>query len=143
MKRRSLGVVLVWLTLTGVASASEPRLNATFAKKPAVIKVDDKWKIDFAVDHETDVAVSIEDAGGNVVRHLVAGSAGQECAVAAQVRHSGKPAGPGAATASEIPFAWPQAVAVGNGYVYVGDRVNRRIVRVKLEHAASETVAIP
>jgi hypothetical protein len=43
----------------------------------------------------------------------------------------------------KIALAWPQAVAVGNGCVYVGDRVNRRIVRVKLDYATSETAAIP
>jgi sugar lactone lactonase YvrE len=45
--------------------------------------------------------------------------------------------------AAEIPLAWPQAIAVGHGSVFVGDRVNRRIVRVKLAHDAEGTVAIP
>jgi len=42
----------------------------------------------------------------------------------------------------QIALAWPQAVAVGNGCVYVGDRVNRRVVRVRLDCAALETAAI-
>ncbi len=43
-----------------------------------------------------------------------------------------------------IPFAWPQAVAVDNGKtVYVGDRLNRRVVKVKLNYAAEETCALP
>ncbi len=40
----------------------------------------------------------------------------------------------------DIPLAWPQAVAVENsGTVYVGDRINRRVVKVKLNCAAEET----
>ena len=39
-------------------------------------------------------------------------------------------------------FAWPQAVAVGDGCAYVGDRINRRIVRVKLSAAAEETCGV-
>ena len=42
-----------------------------------------------------------------------------------------------------IPFLWPQAVAVTDGAVYVGDRLNRRIAAVKLSHAAEATVAVP
>jgi hypothetical protein len=53
-------------------------------------------------------------------------------------------AGPGSAIPTpEIAFAWPQAVAVGDDAVYVGDRVNRRIVRVKLVYAAEESCEIP
>jgi len=33
-------------------------------------------------------------------------------------------------------------VAVGNGYAYVGDRVNRRVVRVKLTHQEEATCPI-
>jgi hypothetical protein len=39
-------------------------------------------------------------------------------------------------TGSAIAFCWPQTVAVGDGWAYVGDRLNRRIVRVKLTAAA-------
>jgi len=39
--------------------------------------VGDKVKIEFAVNHETDVAVYIEDADGRIVRHLVAGVLGE------------------------------------------------------------------
>ena len=48
-----------------------------FTKKPAVVKADDKIKIEFTVDRETDVAVSVEDAAGKVVRHLAAGRLGK------------------------------------------------------------------
>ncbi len=47
-------------------------------------------------------------------------------------------------TKPEIPLAWPQAVAVDSGKnAYVGDRINRRVVKVKLEYAAEETCALP
>ena len=53
-------------------------------------------------------------------------------------------AGPASAVpAPEIALAWPQAVAVGDGYAYVGDRLNRRIVRVKLGSAAEATCGLP
>jgi len=53
-------------------------------------------------------------------------------------------AGPGSAIPKpEIPFAWPQAVAVGDRAAYVNDRINQRIVEVKLDYAAVETTAIP
>lgn len=42
-----------------------------------------------------------------------------------------------------IPFCWVQCVAVGDEAAYVGDRLNRRVVRVKLEHAAAATCPIP
>jgi DNA-binding beta-propeller fold protein YncE len=44
----------------------------------------------------------------------------------------------------DIPLAWPQAVAAdAEGNVYVGDRINRRVVKVKLNYAAEETCALP
>ena len=42
-----------------------------------------------------------------------------------------------------IPLAWPQAVAVGDDAVYVGDRVNRRIVVVRLRYAAERMCPAP
>jgi hypothetical protein len=44
-----------------------------FTKKPAATRAGDKVTIDFAVNRATDVAVFIENAKGEVVRHLVAG----------------------------------------------------------------------
>mgnify|MGYP001022590826 CR=1 FL=1 len=44
---------------------------------------------------------------------------------------------------SYIPLCWVQAVAVGDEAAYVGDRVNRRVVRVKLGYAESATVPVP
>jgi hypothetical protein len=43
----------------------------------------------------------------------------------------------------DIPFHWPQAVAVGPDMVYVGDRLNHRVVCVKLGYAAEEVCPVP
>jgi len=46
-------------------------------------------------------------------------------------------AGPGSLIAAPaIPLAWPQAVAVGDEAAYVGDHLNRRILRVRLDYRA-------
>jgi len=48
-------------------------------------------------------------------------------------------AGPQSAMPSPpIAFWWPHAVAAGERFAYVGDRLNRRVVRVKLGYAAEE-----
>jgi hypothetical protein len=38
---------------------------------------------------------------------------------------------------------WPYCIAVGDGAVFVGDRVNHRVARVKLASLAEETRALP
>jgi hypothetical protein len=43
----------------------------------------------------------------------------------------------------EIAFAWIVGLAVTDRHAYVADEVNRRVLRVKLEYAASEKVAVP
>ena len=43
----------------------------------------------------------------------------------------------------EIAFAWLIGVAVTDRYAYVGDVINKRILRVKLDYAATETCAVP
>jgi hypothetical protein len=49
-------------------------------------------------------------------------------------------AGPGSAVPlPEIPFSWPYAVAVGDDAAYIGDRLNRRVVRVKLAYEVEAT----
>ena len=48
-----------------------------FTRKPTAVKDGDKVTIAFAADRETDVAVSIENGQGKVVRHLVAGRLGK------------------------------------------------------------------
>jgi len=53
-------------------------------------------------------------------------------------------AGPASAIpAPELAFCWPQAVAVDDAAAYVGDRLNRRIVRVKLGYAVEQSLAVP
>lgn len=42
----------------------------------------------------------------------------------------------------EIPMYWPYCVAAGDGAVFVGDRTNRRVLRVKLAYAAVETADV-
>jgi hypothetical protein len=52
-------------------------------------------------------------------------------------------AGPGSAVPiPEIPFCFPYLVAAEDGFVYVGDRLNRRVVAVKFEHAAEESCEV-
>ena len=55
-----------------MAGAAEPG----FTKKPTATRAGDAVKIEFAVDKETDIAVFIENAKGEIVRHLVAGALG-------------------------------------------------------------------
>jgi len=52
-------------------------------------------------------------------------------------------AGPNSAIpVPEIPLCWPHAVAVGDDAVYVGDRLNRRVVRVKLRYAVEASCLV-
>lgn len=48
-----------------------------------------------------------------------------------------------AVPAPDIPLCWPQAVAVGDRAVYVGDRLNRRILAVDLAYAAEVVCRVP
>jgi hypothetical protein len=65
------------LCATVPAGASAPG-GPAFAKKPTAVKTaDGTVKIEFAVDRETDVTVSIEDANGRPVRRLVSGMLGK------------------------------------------------------------------
>jgi len=43
----------------------------------------------------------------------------------------------------EIPFCWPYTVAVSDDAVYVGDRLNRRVVKVRLDYRTEQTSAVP
>src|SRR5262249_32975074 len=51
--------------------------SPTFTKKPVAVKDGNTVRIDFTVDRPTDVAVTIEDSNGKVIRHLVAGMLGK------------------------------------------------------------------
>jgi len=42
----------------------------------------------------------------------------------------------------EVPLCWPHAVAVGDEAVYIGDRLNRRVLRVKIAYAAEATCEV-
>jgi len=64
------------LLLAGALSAAETA--PAFTRKPTAVQAGDKMKIDFTPDRTTDVAVTIEDARGKVVRHLVAGMLGKD-----------------------------------------------------------------
>jgi outer membrane protein assembly factor BamB len=64
--------LLTCVLLFGAAQAAEP----AFTKKPTAARDGEKVKIEFAVDRETDVAVYVEKASGEIVRHLVAGALG-------------------------------------------------------------------
>ncbi len=74
--RMSLSLIGL-LSVASLAFAGEPAKPPAFTKKPAVAKAGEKTTVTFAVDRETDVAVSVEDAKGKVVRHLVAGLLGK------------------------------------------------------------------
>jgi len=67
--------VLFVLLLTAKLASGEPA--PSFTKKPTAVKIKDEVKIEFAVDRATDVAVTIEDATGKIIRHLVAGVLGK------------------------------------------------------------------
>ncbi|HOX05496.1 MAG TPA: SMP-30/gluconolactonase/LRE family protein [Planctomycetota bacterium] len=52
-------------------------------------------------------------------------------------------AGPKSAVPTpEIPMLWPYMVEADDGMVYIGDRLSRRIVAVRLDHAAEETLEL-
>jgi len=42
-----------------------------------------------------------------------------------------------------IPLAWPLSVVASDTHAYIADTVSRRVVRVKLAHAAEETCPVP
>lgn len=48
-----------------------------FTQKPTAVKSGDAIQIDFAVERETDVVVTIENARGKIIRHLAAGVLGK------------------------------------------------------------------
>jgi hypothetical protein len=43
---------------------------------------------------------------------------------------------------NHIPVLWPYCVAVSDSHVYVGDRLNRRVLAVKIGYAAEETCPV-
>ncbi len=59
---------------SGAGAAETP---PTFTGKPTAARAGGAVKIEFTLSRETDVAVYVLDAGGKVVRHLVAGALGK------------------------------------------------------------------
>jgi DNA-binding beta-propeller fold protein YncE len=52
-------------------------------------------------------------------------------------------AGPGSAVPlPDIPLLWPDNIAVGGGRVYIGDRLNKRVLAVRLDCAAEKTAIL-
>jgi len=73
-------VILLVLMAFACLSAFGPGLAAgpAFTSKPTVTKTaDNKTRIAFAVDRPCDVAVYVENAKGEIIRHLVAGVLGK------------------------------------------------------------------
>jgi hypothetical protein len=66
--------LLAVLLLAGTAGAVEV---PGFARKPVAVREGATTRIEFAADRAADVAVTVEDAAGKVVRHLVAGVLGK------------------------------------------------------------------
>ncbi len=74
--------------------------------------------------------VGMLDTAGNVIGHF--GGYG-----------NADSAGPGSKIPTPaVPLAWPDNIAVGNGRVFVGDRLNKRVLAVKLTHVAETAVDI-
>jgi hypothetical protein len=69
----TLCIVLCLSLCSPRRASAEPR----FTKPPTVQTSGDKTRITFAVSEPTDAAVFIEDAKGNIVRHLAAGVLGE------------------------------------------------------------------
>jgi hypothetical protein len=67
--------ILLANSLAASGRAEQPA--ARFTRKPTATTSGTKVTIEFAVDRETDVAVFIENARGEIVRHLVAGVLGK------------------------------------------------------------------
>jgi hypothetical protein len=64
---------VVFLTCAVCLAEAPPK----FVKKPIAVRDGDKVKIGFTVDRATDVAVTIEDASGKIIRHLAGGVLGK------------------------------------------------------------------
>jgi hypothetical protein len=80
---------------------------------------------------------------GNQDTYLAAGLARSESSPSGTVPFSEKSVGKGdSPSADRISFGWPISVAVSDEAAYVGDVVNRRIVRVKLTYRAAQTCSV-
>jgi hypothetical protein len=77
--------------------------------------------------------IEMVDAANNVIGHF--GKYGNQDSMGKGVEDS-------LVTKPEIPMAWPITCVASDTHVYVGDTVNRRVVKVRLDYAASETCSI-
>jgi hypothetical protein len=66
--------LLVLALLAGAASAAEP---PEFTRKPTAARSGDMVRIEFTANRNTDVAVTIENARGTIIRHLAGGVLGK------------------------------------------------------------------
>ncbi len=118
--RMAAGLGTILLVVGAMAASGGEAPSPKFAKKPVARKADGKVRIDFAVDHLTDVAVFIEDGAGKIVRHLAAGVLGDKApqpfkpGLSQSIEWDGKgdygrPAGPG-------PFKVRVALGLGAKY---------------------------
>ena len=72
---KALRVVVTSVLLAASLAAAEG--PPSFTKKPTAVRDGDRVKIDFTVDRNTDVAVTVEDGQGKIVRHLAGGVLGK------------------------------------------------------------------
>jgi DNA-binding beta-propeller fold protein YncE len=70
-----LCAVVVSVVLAGTIAAAEA--PPAFTKKPTASKAGDKVRIEFAVDRPTDVAITVANSEGGIVRHLAGGVLGK------------------------------------------------------------------
>jgi hypothetical protein len=72
-----IGASVVLALLASGSQAAPPSGPPAFSKKPSVARHGQEVRIEFAVDRQTDVAVYVENANGDTVRHLAAGALGK------------------------------------------------------------------
>src|SRR5262245_25980490 len=78
MRRLVLAIGIVGSLTVGRSGWAADELPAPkFTQKPTATRAGDKVAIAFTVDRATDVAIFIENAKGEIVRHLVAGVLGK------------------------------------------------------------------
>jgi len=119
---RIITMILILFSALQVVIA-EPIDKITFSVKPSVIKDGNITRIKFAISASSDVEVAVLDAKDKIVRHLAAGVLG------------GKNPPP----KPEIPMGWPIFAGASDKYIYVGDCLNHRVIRVDKQFATEET----
>src|SRR5262249_38825515 len=77
MRRLALPIGIVLLSIPARSALADELPAPKFTKKPMATRTGDNVTIAFTVDRATDVALFIENARGDIVRHLVAGVLGK------------------------------------------------------------------